>query len=422
MNHFGYRDGVLFAEEVDLRTIAEKVGTPTYVYTYSTLSRHYRVFDDAFAGMPHLVCYAVKANSNLAVLRSFVRLGSGVDIVSGGELRRALLAGADPKKIVFSGVGKTDDEIAFALDTGILAFNCESESELRALSRVATAKGVTAPVSIRVNPDIDPKTHPYISTGLRLNKFGISWTRVREVYAFAATLSGIAVMGLDCHIGSQLTELQPFLDALERLKTLVHELRAAGHPISHLDIGGGLGITYNDEAPPSPAEYGKAVVESLKGMDLKLVLEPGRVLVGNAGVLLSRVIYRKRSDDKQFLIVDAAMNDLIRPSLYESYHGIQPVVQVAGRPTEKVDVVGPICETGDYLARDRELAQIDEGEIVAVMSAGAYGFAMASNYNQRSRPAEVLVYGSEFHVVREREPFEDLVRGETIPAFMAPRA
>lgn len=418
MNHFQYREGQLCCEDVPLTRIADEVGTPVYVYSSATLERHYRVFDEALAGIDHLICYSVKANSNLGVLQLLTGLGAGADIVSGGELFRVLRAGGDPKKIVFSGVGKTEDEMRQALEAGILAFNVESSSELVALDRVAGAMGRTAPVSLRVNPDVDAQTHPYISTGLKKNKFGIERSVAVEVYRQARDLPNIEVVGIDCHIGSQLTKTEPFRDALDRLVALVEELRAEGIEIRTVDIGGGLGIPYGQEdepEPPSPAEYGEAVRAALAPLaerGLTLICEPGRVIAGNAGALLTRVLYRKEGEEKRFVIVDAAFNDLLRPAFYGSHHPMKPVLEDASRAAETVDVVGPICETGDFLARDRELPALREGELLWVGAAGAYSFTMASNYNTRPRAAEVLVRGDSYHVVRERETLEDLVARE----------
>lgn len=417
MHHFQRRHGELYAEEVPLREIAARVGTPCYVYSLATLRRHYSVFDEAFAGMSHIVCFSVKANSNLAVLRTFVRAGSGFDIVSGGELFRALKAGADPKKIVFSGVGKTHDEVTYALKSGILMFNVESPAELDVINNAAAALGVRAPIAIRVNPDVDPKTHPYISTGMKKSKFGIAIQRAVEDYRRARSLPNIEVIGVDCHIGSQLTSTAPFGDALERVCRLLDQLRQEGFQIRYLDMGGGLGITYNEEEPPLPKDYAETLVNGLKGQDVTLLLEPGRVIVGNAGVMLTKVLFLKGSDEKNFVVVDGAMNDLIRPALYGSYQALETV----GPPASArftADVVGPVCESGDFLAKDRELPQVQSGDLLAVMSAGAYGFVMASNYNTRPRAAEVLVDGDQFYVVRERETLDDLVRGEHIPAAM----
>jgi diaminopimelate decarboxylase len=415
VNHFQYQAGELRAEDVPLEKIAAEVGTPCYVYSSATLRRHYRVFDEAFASVPHLVCYSVKANSNLAVLRVFAREGCGFDIVSGGELYRARRAGADPRRIVFSGIGKTREEMAYALREGILAFNVESAGELDLLDQVAAEVGRTAPVSLRVNPDVDPKTHPYISTGMKKSKFGIDIRLAAEQYDRARSLPHLEVVGVDCHIGSQLTDVSPFRDALGRVRGLILELRARGFDIRYLDFGGGLGITYEDEEPPTPQDYADTLLrDGIEKLGIQLLLEPGRVLVGNAGILLTRVLYLKDTDTKKFVIVDGAMNDLIRPSLYGAYQRIDPVRQT-DRPSAVVDVVGPVCESGDFLAKDRELQAVLPGELLAVRSAGAYGFVMASNYNTRPRAAEVLVDGSTYHVVRARETLDDLVRGETIP-------
>ncbi len=424
MNHFQYRGEVLHCEQVSLKQIADQVGTPVYVYSQATLARHYRVFDAALEGVPHLVCYSVKACSNLAVLKLLFGLGSGADIVSGGELYRCLAAGADPAKIVFSGVGKSRAEMLQALEAGILAFNVESEAELRLLDRVAGEVGKKAPVSVRVNPDVDPETHPYISTGMKKNKFGIGADRAAEVYRSASELPNLEVVGMDCHIGSQLTKMTPFTDAVARLAERIEGLQRSGVDLRYLDIGGGLGIRYGDEEevePPSPAEYGKAIkqaLEPLTNLKLTLICEPGRVIAGNAGVLLTRVLYQKRNPVKEFLIVDAAMNDLIRPSLYGSFHPIRPVERHLDRDCKVVDVVGPICESGDFLARDRELRLTESGEVLAVGAAGAYGFTMASNYNSRPRCAEVMVHGDRWAVIRGRETMEQLVAGESIPDFV----
>ncbi len=415
MDHFQRRgDGELCAEDVPLREIAAAVGTPTYVYSAATLTRHYTVFDAAWAGVPHVVCYAVKACSNLAVLNLLARLGAGFDIVSAGELHRVIRAGGDLSKVVFSGVGKRREEIALAIDAGILCLNVESEAELLLVDAVAREVGRVAPISLRVNPDVDAGTHPYIATGLRTSKFGIDFDQALRCYRLARDLPGVEIRGLDCHIGSQLQAVAPLEAALDKLLELMDALAAEGITLAHLDVGGGLGISYDDEAPPSPAEYGRALSERLEGRDLTVVLEPGRVIAGNAGVLLMEVLLNKRNGDKRFVVVDAAMNDAIRPTLYGAFHAIEPV----GRPADDattLDVVGPVCETGDFLARDRELPLVTAGDLLAMRSAGAYGFAMASNYNSRTRPAEVLVQGDRFHVVRERETLDDLWRGETIP-------
>ena len=422
MNHFEYRGDELCCEAVPLARIAREVGTPTYVYSYATLERHYKVFDSAFAAHDHLVCFSVKANSNLAVLRVLFSLGAGADIVSAGELFRTLRAGCDPQKIVFSGVGKKPEEIEYALETGILCFNVESEGELAAIEAVAARMNVRAPIALRVNPDVDAETHPYISTGLKKNKFGISVDAARRAYAAAREMPHIAIKGIDCHIGSQLTKTSPFRDAVSRVAQLAHDLAREGVKLETLDVGGGLGIPYQEdgEEPPSPADYAGAVAEAVApfaGLGLRLICEPGRVIVGNAGVLLSQVLYLKQGENKSFTIVDAAFNDLLRPAFYGSYHGIKPVVR-RDTGTVVTDVVGPICETGDFLARDRQLAKVAPGDLVAVMSAGAYGFVMASNYNSRPRAAEVLVRGDRYAVVKRREELEDLVRGEEIPAFV----
>jgi len=417
MHHFQHRNGELHVEDVPLRELATRVGTPCYVYSLATLRRHYRVFDEAFAHIPHVVCFAVKANGNLAVLRTFVREGSGFDIVSGGELFRALAAGADPGKIVFSGVGKTRDEMVAALRAGILMFNVESPAELDVLNACAGALGLRARVALRVNPDVDPKTHPYISTGLKKSKFGIHIERSLEDYRRARSLSHLEVVGVDCHIGSQLTTVPPFVDALERVRTLVERLQREDFDIRYIDMGGGLGITYNDEKPPEPSEYAAAIAEGLRGLNVTLILEPGRVIVGNAGVMLTRVLYLKETDEKNFVVVDGGMNDLIRPALYGSYQGIRAVVPRGGEGLT-ADVVGPVCESGDFLAKDRELPAVEAGDLLAIMSAGAYGFVMASNYNARPRPPEVLVDGKDMYVIRERETFDDLLRGETVPAML----
>lgn len=419
MNHFEYRNGEMFAEAVPLERIAREVGTPAYVYSLATLKRHFRVFDQAFAKVAHIVCFSVKANSNLALLRAFAKQGSGFDIVSGGELFRALKAGGDPKKIVFSGVGKKKDEIEYALDAGILMFNVESDEELTALNEIAGGIGKKAPISLRVNPDVDPQTHPYISTGMKKAKFGVDIKKSLETYRKAVALKHIDVVGVDCHIGSQLTSLTPFVDALAKVReyldrVLAGEMKKEGAEIRYLDLGGGLGITYHDETPPLPEEYAKAIIQGLEGLDVTLILEPGRVIVGNAGLLLTEVQYVKETDTKTFVIVDGGMNALIRPALYGSYQAIQPVVE---SKAEKVvaDIVGPICESGDFFAKDREIVRPRRGDLLAVMSAGAYGFTMASNYNSHPKPPEVLVDGDKYYVVRKRESFDDLINGETIP-------
>ncbi len=416
MDHFNYREQQLFAEDVPLTDIASHYGTPCYVYSRATIERHYHAFADAAKGHPHLICYAVKANSNLAILDVLARLGSGFDIVSEGELRRVIAAGGDPKKVVFSGVAKTADEMRYALQLGIKCFNVESEAELMRLQQVAQSLDQVAPVSIRVNPDIDAKTHPYISTGLKANKFGIDINDAERIYQQAAAASHLQVVGVDCHIGSQLTETQPFLDALDKLLALIDRLAGLGIRLQHIDVGGGLGVRYQDEAPPHPSEYAAAVVERLQRYpELTLIFEPGRAIMANAGVLLTRVEYLKPGQEKNFAIVDAAMNDLIRPALYSAWQAIVPVQQQSDRATQRYDVVGPVCETGDFLGKDRDLA-IAEGDLLAVRSAGAYGFTMSSNYNSRPRAAEVLVDGGNCHLIRQRELWQDLWRGEqTLP-------
>ncbi len=417
MHHFHFRNGELYAEEVPVREIAKRVGTPFYLYSAATLKRHFQVFDQAFARIPHLVCYSVKANSNLAVLRLLAREGSGADIVSGGELYRALKAGIPPQKIVFSGVGKTAKEMREALRAGILMFNVESLGELRLLSKEARRLKTKAPVAIRVNPDVDPKTHPYISTGLKKNKFGLDVKTALEAYRLAQKDPHLEIVGIDCHIGSQLTQVSPFVEALRRIKAFVRRLEDEGICPRYLDLGGGLGIVYGNEAPPPPEEYASALIQELGDLEVTLILEPGRVLVGNAGILVTKVLYFKETPAKKFLIVDAGMNDLLRPAFYQAYHEIVPVNQKE-RPEAVVDVVGPICETGDFLAQDRRLPLVKPGELLAVMSAGAYGFVMASNYNSRPRPPEVLVHGDQFFVVRRRENYARLVAGERIPEFL----
>lgn len=417
MHHFDYRDGRLFAEDVPLETIAREVGTPAYVYSRKTLTRHFHAFDNAFHGLDHLVCFSVKANSNMAVLKLFADYGGGADVVSGGELFRATKAGIPAGRICFAGVGKTETEIAQAVEAGILMFNVESVGELEAIQRVASALDRRAPVGIRVNPDVDAKTHPYISTGLKKNKFGLDVEGALDAYRMAASMSHLDVVGIDCHIGSQLTDLSPFVETLARLKKMINTLAEEGIGLKYLDLGGGLGIPYNDEQPPQPLEYAMSLSEELAGLGLKVILEPGRLIVGNAGLLLARVTYTKSTEAKRFVIVDAAMNDLVRPSLYGSFHAVWPERQSeAARVT--VDVVGPICESSDFLAQDRELPQPQPGDLLAIMSAGAYGFTMASNYNSRRRPAEVMVSGDEFAVIRERESYDDLIRGEQVPEFL----
>jgi diaminopimelate decarboxylase len=412
MHHFHYRGDDLYCEEVPVSRIASEVGTPAYIYSHATLTRHFQVFDQAFASVPHLVCFALKANANLAVLKLFSDLGGGLDVVSGGELFRGLKAGVPPQRIVYAGVGKSRDEIAYALKADILMFNVESGQELRLIHEVASGMGAKARVALRVNPDVDPKTHPYIATGLKKTKFGIDIGQALLEYEAAKALSSLDVVGIHHHIGSQITEVGPFVDALEKTAALVRTLRERGTAIRYLDVGGGLGITYRDEEPPLPGEFAEALISVIRDLDVTVVLEPGRVLVGNAGILVTRVLYTKQTPAKNFLVVDAGMNDLARPSLYGSYHAIHPVRQSPGRPEVIVDVVGPICESGDFLAKDRGVPRSEPGELLAVMSAGAYGHTMSSNYNARPRTPEVMVRGDRLYVVRERETFDDLVRGE----------
>ena len=413
MDHFNYIDDDLYCEDVAIRDLADTYGTPLYVYSRATLERHWHAFDQALAGRDHLVCYAVKANSNLAVLNVLARLGSGFDIVSGGELQRVLRAGGEPGKIVFSGVGKLPHEMAMALDCGIHCFNVESEQELELLNQIAEQKKQVARISFRVNPDVDAKTHPYISTGLKENKFGISFTDAERVYLRARDMGHVDVVGIDCHIGSQLTELSPYIDALERLLYLIELLQAKGIQIQHLDLGGGLGIRYRDEKPPLPKEWSEALKGQLDGFEGKILIEPGRAIVGNAGLLVSQVNYLKHSQDKNFAVIDAAMNDMLRPSLYGAWLEIIRVERNSDQPSKLYDIVGAICESSDFLGKDREL-QIAQNDLLAIRSAGAYGFSMASNYNSRNRAAEVMVDGDAHYCVREREVFDDLIRGETL--------
>jgi len=411
VGHFDYRDGELHAESVPLSRIAEHYGTPCYVYSRAALTEAWRAFDGAFAGRDHLVCYAVKANSSLAVLNLLARLGSGFDIVSGGELARVLAAGGDPRKVVFSGVGKSGEEMRQALAAGILCFNVESADELERLDRVAAAAGKSAAVSLRVNPDVDPRTHPYIATGLKENKFGIAWQDAPGLYRRARELKHVTVAGIGCHIGSQLTDLAPFTAALDRVLELADQLRSDGIALSHVDIGGGLGIRYRDEAPPAFQDYARALMGRLGKRSLKLMLEPGRALAGNAGLLLTRVEYLKHGAEKNFAVVDAAMNDLLRPALYDAWHDVLPVA--AGGSGKTYDVVGPVCESGDFLARDRKL-DVREGSLLAILSAGAYGMSMSSNYNPRPRAAEVMVDGGATHLIRERESVAELMARESL--------
>ncbi len=419
MHDFQYRHGELYCEQVPVSRIVKELGTPCYVYSHATLVRHIRAYDSAFKNIPHIMAFAMKANSNLAILRLMAKEGSGVDIVSGGELFRALKAGVPPSKIVFAGVGKNPDEIRDALKADILMFNVESPAELQAINDVAASAGKKARVALRINPDIDPKTHPYISTGLKKSKFGIAADRALEEFKIASVLRHIEVVGVHKHIGSQLTEVTPFVEAMKKILRLVESLKQDGINIQYINIGGGLGITYADETPPQPQDLADAISPLVRDLNVTLVMEPGRVIVGNAGILVTKALYLKQGEAKSFVIVDAAMNDLIRPSLYGAYHEIRPLKEEAGhRPKHQVDVVGPVCESGDFLAKDRALAEVKPGEMLAVMSAGAYGFVMSSNYNSRPRVPEALVKDGEIHVIRARETYDDLIRGETIPAFL----
>lgn len=411
MHDFNYIGSDLYCEKVPIKKIAQEVGTPVYIYSSNTLRNHYQAFDSAFAEIPHIVCFAVKANSNLSILRLFASEGGGVDIVSGGELFRALKAGIDSQKIVFAGIGKTEEEIVFALKSNILMFNVESSLELQKINEVAGTLGLKARVALRVNPDIDPKTHPYIATGLKKSKFGIAISRALEEYQLASTLPNIEVVGVHKHIGSQITEVGPFIAAMDKILELVKRLKESGITIKYINAGGGLGIRYGEEKPPHPKELGKALVPMIKDLGCTLIFEPGRVLVGNAGILVTKVLYLKSGEVKNFVIVDAGMNDLIRPSLYDAHHEIIPVEKRDGSYLT-ADVVGPICESGDFLAKDRKIEKPEPGNLLAVMSAGAYGFTMSSNYNSRPRGSEVMVEGDIYTVIRKRESYEDLIRGE----------
>ncbi len=421
MNFFGYKNGELYCEDVKVKTITEKFGTPVYIYSAKTLKRHYNVFKNAFVRTKPLICYSVKANSNIAIVALFSAMGAGADIVSGGELFRAVWSGIKSKKIVYSGVGKTSEEIIYGLTEGILMFNVESVEEIDAIDEAAALLGVKAPISIRVNPDIDPHTHPYISTGMRKNKFGIDIKYAREAYRIALSKHHINIIGVDMHIGSQLTDVAPIKDALKRVQGLIKEIGKDGINIQYLDIGGGLGITYKDEKAASPDKYAGAIEDTLKDFNSRLILEPGRVLVGNAGILTTKVLYRKDNGMKKFMIVDAGMNDLIRPSFYDAYHEILPVEKTQSR-LFKQDVVGPLCESGDFFAHDRSLPLLERGQTIAMMSAGAYGFSMSSNYNSRRRVAEVLVDDKEYYLIRKRETNVDLMRGEEIPSSIKIRS
>lgn len=417
MHHFTYKNNRLYCEDVSVASIADEVGTPLYLYSYATIRRHFSVFDHAFKDLAHLTCFSVKSNSNLAILKLLALQGGGADIVSAGELFRALRAGIPPEKIVFSGVGKAPHDIEQALRSDILMFNVESEQELRTLDRIARDTGKRASIAIRINPDVAPKTHPYIVTGFGENKFGIPIDDSPAAYELAQQLENVEVKGISCHIGSQLTEIEPFLDALRKLRALLKGLEKMNLHISYLNIGGGLGITYDDENPPHPSEYAAALKKTMGANNVTLILEPGRVIIGNAGILITRVLYTKSTPHKRFVIVDAGMNDLIRPALYDSFHAVQPVEMTSSEKV-KGDLVGPVCETGDFFAKDREMPSFQPGDLVAVMSAGAYGFSMASNYNSRPRPAEVMVRGALFSVIRSRETYDDLVKGEIVPEFI----
>ncbi|MED5579577.1 MAG: diaminopimelate decarboxylase [Nitrospinota bacterium] len=416
---FSYISGELCAEQIPIAELAEKYGTPFYVYSHAALTRQFSSFSNAFSSVSHLVCFAMKSNSNIAILRLFSGMGGGLDIVSGGELYRAVKAGVPGERIVFAGVGKSDEEIEYALKQKVLMFNVESEEEMFNINEVAQRNSQVARVALRVNPDVDPKTHPYISTGLKKSKFGIDISKAREEYARAASFGSIELSGVHCHIGSQITTTSPFADAVEKVVELVGSLRSDGHEICFLNLGGGLGISYKDENPPHPNDYAKTIVPLIKDLGCKIIFEPGRFISGNAGVLVTRVLYKKQNPEKRFVIVDAGMNDLIRPSLYEAFQKVLPVEeQLLGTTKFLSDLVGPICESGDYLAKDREMPEFSRDNLVAVMSSGAYGFTMASNYNSRPRPPELLVQGKDSYLIRARESYEDLIRGEEIPSFL----
>ncbi|MEH6525705.1 MAG: diaminopimelate decarboxylase [Sneathiella sp.] len=418
MDHFTYKNGELYAEDIALRAIAEEVGTPFYCYSSATLERHYKVFSGAFDGVNSLVCYALKANSNLAVIRTLAELGSGADVVSEGELRRALEAGIPAEKIVFSGVGKKPQEMRYALEVGIHQFNVESEPEVRVLSEVAHSMGKTAPITFRVNPDVDAKTHAKISTGKADNKFGVPWQDVSRIYREAAALPGIEIVGVDVHIGSQLTDLEPYKNAFNRVRELVQQLRAEGHDISRVDLGGGLGIPYDADIPPEPAAYAAVALEAIGNLGCQVIFEPGRLIVGNAGVLVSEVIYVKQATERKFVILDAAMNDLIRPAMYDGYHQIDPIREdQKNAEYAPADVVGPVCESGDTFARQRDMPYLEDGDLVAFRSAGAYGAVMASTYNTRPLVPEVLVKGDQYAVIRARPSLEDLLKLDILPSW-----
>lgn len=417
MHFFKYQRNELFAEDVAVKALAEKYGTPLYIYSYQTLLRHFRAYTDAFNDYPHIICFALKANPNISILRLFAKYGGGADIVSGGELYKALKAGIPSRKIVYAGVGKTEEEIRLSLKSKILMFNVESEDELREINRIAGIVRRKAPIALRINPDIDPETHPYVATGLRRHKFGIPIENAVEYYRIASRLKNIKVIGIHKHIGSQITKVSPFVDAMRSILFLMDKLHAEGMDIKYLDIGGGLGISYKDEEPPMPKDLARNLIPLLKGRKLTLIVEPGRSIVGNAGILVTRVLYLKKGEEKEFAIVDAGMNDLIRPSLYNAYHRILPVIRKQ-RGAVLYDVVGPICESGDFFAKERELKEVKRGEYLAVMGAGAYGFSMSSNYNCRPKAAEVIVKGREHFLIRKRENYSDLMRDEKIPSFL----
>jgi diaminopimelate decarboxylase len=417
MNYFKYKKGELYCENVPIKEIVKAVGTPLYIYSYRTFEKHFQVFDSAFRKIPHIICYSCKANANGSLLRTISKLGGGADIVSGGELYKALRAGISHNKIVFSGVGKTEEELKAAIKANILMINIESEGELAMLKKLSKNMKKKVPVSIRVNPEIDPKTHPYITTGLKKNKFGVLWADARRLYQEIAKEEYLVPAGMSSHIGSQILELTPFIEAVRSLKSMILELRGNGISPAMIDIGGGLGITYKEELPPLPEEYAKVIEKELKGTGLTLILEPGRVLVGNSGIFVTKVLYVKKVPQKTFYVVDGAMNDLVRPSLYNAYHEIKPVEEKKDG-TIKADVVGPICESGDFLAKDREIAQLFQGDLLAIFGAGAYGYSMSSNYNARRRAPEVLVKDKEFFIVKKRETFGDLVKGESTPPFL----
>lgn len=419
MHDFHYKGDELFCEEVSIQHIVGQVGTPCYIYSHRTIHRHFHAFDDAFKEIPHIVAYAMKANSNIGVLRLLAKEGSGADIVSGGELFRALKAGIPSNKMVFAGVGKSSEEIQYALESDILMFNVESASELLQINKVAGTIDVRARVALRINPDIDPQTHPYISTGLKKSKFGIAAEQALKEFESAKQLPHIDVVGVHCHIGSQLTQVTPFVDAIKKVLSLIQTLQSQGVKIHYMNIGGGLGITYSDETPPHPRDLAAAISPLLQTTSCQIIMEPGRSIVGNAGILVTKVLYNKEGANKQFVIVDAAMNDLLRPSLYDAHHDIQPVIKNESAPVNTIDVVGPICESGDFLAKDRKLPQPQPGDLLAVMSAGAYGYTMASNYNSRPKTPEVLIKDDQMMVIRERETYEDLIRGESIPEIFA---